>query len=251
MLKLKLFTIFVVIYSLQKALAQPLISPQDTTLQCADSSTPITKPTHKTNHETSCQIWDGSGKYIERELVFNTKTGGQKETLFDADKNILRVTHYESGVKNGLETSYIGNGNDRVTDEVMWRQGKKHGLSQRYSRDKLLSKSDYQDGKLVKFSSFYSNGQPSIVMEGEDKNLLYAITRWYSNGKIRSQQKFAQGYDSTLLNEPAQEEMRMWYLNGQLGIEKTLVQGQEVQSKYWDMHGKEFSSQPDNELFSE
>ncbi len=96
---------------------------------------------------------------------------------------LLSVETYKNGILDGLFEVYYKNG--KLSETFNYADGKKHGLSKKYSEaEVLIHELEYKNGQLAGPAKYY-NGKGELIIEG-----LYAAHRkaglwkYYTAGKL-------------------------------------------------------------------
>lgn len=115
--------------------------------------------------------------------------------------------------------------------EVNLVNGIAHGTWRSWHENGILKREFvYEDGDLVKFTTYFSNGNKLLYGEYKDgkahgKNIL-----WFKNGQKKFDVDFKNGVKHGL--------ERHWHENGKLASEAEYLDGKKIKSAVWDQNGQ-------------
>ena len=155
---------------------------------CKDS--PIIIKTFKENDNTAEVVHlTKKGKVVSEGLMKDKNRIGEWVYYHEKSKNVMTREFYLDGKLEGLKTTYYIN--QKITEELRYKNGVKEGLNNYYSPDGVLLKKLTYKNEQLEGGAFYYDSNGNIIIEGNyKKGRKDGLWKYYSEGKLTKEETY-------------------------------------------------------------
>ena len=155
---------------------------------CKDN--PIIIKTFNEEDNTALVVYLTKKRKVVSEGTMKDKNRiGEWVYYHEKSKNVMTREHYVEGKLNGIKTTYYLN--QKITEELTYKNGIKEGLNNYYSPDEVLLKKLIYKNDQLEGAAFYYDSNGDIIIEGNYKNgRKDGLWKYYSEGKLTKEETY-------------------------------------------------------------
>ena len=120
-------------------------------------------------------------------------TGTVGDYSSDYSNNVVKITTYKDGKKDGLYEKFFKDGD--IQEKIMYKNGEKDGLSEEiwYRTRKIKQKSMYKNGNEDLSESYYEDGQLKFIVNSKNGKNDGPFESYYENGQLEEKTNYKDG----------------------------------------------------------
>ncbi len=155
---------------------------------CKDS--PVIIKTFNENDNTAEVVYlTKKGKVVSEGKMEGKNRIGEWVYYHEKSKNVMTREFYLDGKLEGLKTTYYIN--QKITEELTYKNGIKEGENNYYSPDGVLLKRLLYNNDQLEGEAFYYDSNGNVIIEGNYKNgRKDGLWKYYNEGKLTKEETF-------------------------------------------------------------
>ena len=155
---------------------------------CKDN--PVIIKTFKEKDNTAEVVYmTKKGKIVSEGLMEGKNRIGEWVYYHEKSKNAMTREFYVDGELEGLKTTYYIN--QKITEELTYKNGIKEGENNYYSPDGVLLKRLLYNNDQLEGEAFYYDSNGNVIIEGNYKNgRKDGLWKYYNEGKLTKEETF-------------------------------------------------------------
>ena len=129
------------------------------------------------------------GKMISEGIMKGKNRIGEWVYYHKKSNNIMTKEFYVNGKLDGLKITYYLN--QKITEELAYKQGIKEGINNYYSPEGVLLKKLFYKNDQLEGQAFYYDANGKVVIEGKYKNgKKDGLWKYYKAGKLLKEETY-------------------------------------------------------------
>ncbi len=158
---------------------------------CSDcKDNPIMVKTFNERDNTAQVVYfTKKGKLVSEGTMAGKNRIGEWVYYHKKAKSVMTREHYVDGKLDGIKTIYYLN--QKITEEIAYKNGLKEGMNNYYAPDGVLLKKLFYRNNQLEGRALYYDSNENIIIEGSYKNgRKDGVWKYYSDGKLLKEETF-------------------------------------------------------------